>query len=148
MSNATALVVLSMVTSGLVLGLIFALVASGVTIVYGSIWLPNAANGQFFLLAALGCWSFVSWGFSLPTAIAAVLVLACSLPISYFLEATLVRRFYDVPDRNISYFVVTLGIPQDHGGAVLRHLWPLERSVQPAADLGGVTFIGPLPDSE
>ena len=61
MSSATLLVAISVVTTGLVLGVIFSLVAAGVTIVYGSIWLPNASNGQFFLTAALICWSFTTW---------------------------------------------------------------------------------------
>ena len=47
--SATLLVAISVITTGLVLGVIFSLVAAGVTIVYGSIWLPNASNGQFFL---------------------------------------------------------------------------------------------------
>ena len=55
--SASLLIFVSMVTTGLILGVVFALVAAGVTIVYGSIWLPNAANGQFFLLSALFCWS-------------------------------------------------------------------------------------------
>ena len=53
MSNATIIIALSTITTGIMLGAIFSLVAVGVTIVYGSIWMPNAANGQFFLLAAL-----------------------------------------------------------------------------------------------
>jgi len=143
-SSATLLIILSMVTSGIILGLIFALVASGVTIIYGSIWLPNAANGQFFLLAALGCWSFASW-LGLPTALAALLVLICSFPLSYFLETTLIRRFYDVPDRNIAYFVVTLGVTQILSGvsSVTYGRWSDQFSLPPV--VSGVTFIGPLP---
>ena len=53
LSDATLLVLASTVSTGLILGAIFALVAAGVTIVYGCVWLPNASNGQFFLLAAL-----------------------------------------------------------------------------------------------
>ena len=75
MSAATQILVLSTVTTGIMLGVIFSLVAVGVTIVYGSIWMPNAANGQFFLLAALFAWSAsVSWGLH-PAVAALVLVL-------------------------------------------------------------------------
>jgi len=74
MSNATIIIILSTVTTGIMLGAIFSLVAVGVTIVYGSIWMPNAANGQFFLLAALFAWTgSVSWG--LHPAAAALLVI-------------------------------------------------------------------------
>lgn len=72
MSDGTLIILLSTLSTGLLLGAIFALVATGVTIVYGSIWMPNAANGQFFLLAALFGWSMtVSWGIN--PALAAVL---------------------------------------------------------------------------
>ena len=53
MSESTLLIILSTVSTGLLMGAIFSLVAAGVTIVYGCVWLPNASNGQFFLLAAL-----------------------------------------------------------------------------------------------
>ena len=81
MSSAVLLVAISVITTGLVLGVIFSLVAAGVTIVYGSIWLPNAANGQFFLSAALICWSFATW-LAMPIWAAALLTLLVSLPIS------------------------------------------------------------------
>src|SRR5438876_12011752 len=111
MSDAATIILLSTVTTGLMLGVIYALVAVGVTIVYGSIWMPNAANGQFFLLAALLTWTLtVSRG--LHPAIAALLVVGASVPLSYLLEAVLIRQFYDVPNRNISYFVLSLGITQ------------------------------------
>src|SRR3712207_1385380 len=111
MSNATLIILLSTLSTGLILGSIFALVAAGVTIVYGSIWMPNAANGQFFLLAALFGWTLtVSWGIN-PIA-AALLVVGISVPLSYLIEILLIRRFYDVPNRNISYFVLSLGITQ------------------------------------
>jgi branched-subunit amino acid ABC-type transport system permease component len=144
MSSATLLVAISVVTTGLVLGVIFSLVAAGVTIVYGSIWLPNAANGQFFLTAALICWSFVTW-LTMPIWAAALLTLLVSLPISYFLEATLIRRFYDVPDRNIAYFVVTLGVTQILSGifSVTYGRWSDQFNLPPI--VSGITFIGPFP---
>jgi branched-subunit amino acid ABC-type transport system permease component len=144
MSSAALLVAISVITTGLVLGVIFSLVAAGVTIVYGSIWLPNAANGQFFLTAALICWSFATW-LTMPIWAAALLTLLVSLPISYFLEATLIRRFYDVPDRNIAYFVVTLGVTQILSGifSVTYGRWSDQFNLPPI--VSGITFIGPFP---
>jgi branched-subunit amino acid ABC-type transport system permease component len=144
MSSAALLVAISVITTGLVLGVIFSLVAAGVTIVYGSIWLPNASNGQFFLTAALICWSFTTW-LTMPVWAAALLTLLVSLPISYFLEATLIRRFYDVTDRNIAYFVVTLGVTQILSGifSVTYGRWSDQFNLPPI--VGGITFIGPFP---
>jgi branched-subunit amino acid ABC-type transport system permease component len=143
-TGAILLITISMVTTGLVLGVIFSLVAAGVTIVYGSIWLPNASNGQFFLTAALICWSFTTW-LAMPTWAAALLTLVVSLPISYLLEMTLIRRFYDVPDRNIAYFVVTLGITQILSGifSVTYGRWSDQFNLPSV--VSGVTFIGPFP---
>jgi len=58
--DSLLLLIASTVSTGLLLGAIFALVAAGVTIVYGCIWLPNASNGQFFLLSALVAWGLTS----------------------------------------------------------------------------------------
>ena len=57
MTDAQLLILLSTLSTGLILGAIFSLVAAGVTIVYGCVWLPNASNGQFFLLASLVAWT-------------------------------------------------------------------------------------------
>jgi len=144
MSDATLILVLSTITTGTMLGVIFSLVAVGVTIVYGSIWMPNAANGQFFLLAALFAWTAsVSWG--LHPAIAGLLVIGISVPFSYILEILLVRRFYDVPNRNVSYFVLTLGITQILAGifSVTYGTWSDQFQLPPIVP--GVTLIGPFP---
>jgi len=144
LSNAHIILLLSTISTGLILGAIFALVAAGVTIVYGSIWMPNAANGQFFLLAALFGWTMtVSWG--VHPAIAALLVIGLSVPLSYGLEYILVRRFYDVPNRNISYFVLSLGITQILTGifASTYSRWSDQYQLPPL--IKGVTFIGPFP---
>ncbi|HEX6979705.1 MAG TPA: branched-chain amino acid ABC transporter permease [Alphaproteobacteria bacterium] len=144
MSDATLIMLLSTLSSGLMLGVIFSLVAVGVTIVYGSIWMPNAANGQFFLLAALFIWSVsVSWG--VHPALAALLVIGASVPLSYLLEITLIRRFYDVPNRNISYFVLSLGITQILAGlfSITYGVWSDQFQIPPLVP--GVTFVGPFP---
>ena len=145
MRSATLLVAISVITTGLVLGVIFSLVAAGVTIVYGSIWLPNASNGQFFLTAALICWSFTDLAghAGLGRGVARHYWSACRSAIS--LEATLIRRFYDVPDRNIAYFVVTLGVTQILSGifSVTYGRWSDQFNLPPI--VSGITFIGPFP---
>ena len=146
MSSATAIILLSTISTGLITGAIFSLVASGVTIVYGSIWLPNAANGQFFVLAALLAWTLsVSWG--LNPVVAAAFVIAGSVAFSYLLEVLLIRRFYDNPNRNISYFVLSLGITQIMSGlfAITYGQWSDQFQLPPL--VAGITFIGPFPIS-
>ncbi len=143
MSDATLLVLASTVSTGLILGAIFALVAAGVTIVYGCVWLPNASNGQFFLLAALAAWSLVGFGWA--SALAVIGVLALGVVLSLLLEWVLIRRLYDVPNRNVAYFVVTLGLTQIMSGifAMTYGRWSDQFTLPPIAQ--GITMIGPFP---
>lgn len=143
MTDATLLVLASTVSTGLILGAIFALVAAGVTIVYGCVWLPNASNGQFFLLAALAAWSFTSSGWG--SALAIIAVLALGILLSMLLEWVLIRRLYDVPNRNVAYFVVTLGLTQIMSGifSMTYGRWSDQFTLPPL--VSGVTMFGPFP---
>lgn len=143
MSDATLLILASTVSTGLILGAIFALVAAGVTIVYGCVWLPNASNGQFFLLAALVAWSLTSAGWG--SALSIIVVLALGIVLSLLLEWLLIRRLYDVANRNIAYFVVTLGLTQIMSGifSMTYGRWSDQFTLPPI--VAGITMIGPFP---
>ena len=143
MSDATLLVLASTVSTGLILGAIFALVAAGVTIVYGCVWLPNASNGQFFLLAALVAWSMTSSGWG--SVLAIVAVLALGIVLSLLLEWVLIRRLYDVANRNVAYFVVTLGLTQIMSGifSLTYGRWSDQFTLPPI--VAGITMFGPFP---
>ena len=142
--DALLLLIASTVSTGLLLGAIFALVAAGVTIVYGCIWLPNASNGQFFVLSGLVAWGLTSsYGFN--SFAACLIVLAASILLSLLFESLLFRRLYNVPDRNISYFVITLGLTQVMSGvfSMTFSKWSDQFSLPPL--IQGVTMIGPFP---
>ena len=143
MSDATLLVLASTVSTGLILGAIFALVAAGVTIVYGCVWLPNASNGQFFLLAALVAWSMTSSGWG--SVLAIIAVLALGIVLSLLLEWVLIRRLYDVANRNVAYFVVTLGLTQIMSGifSLTYGRWSDQFTLPPI--VAGITMFGPFP---
>ena len=147
MSDANLLILLSTLSTGLIMGAIFSLVAAGVTIVYGCVWLPNASNGQFFLVAALLVWTFTSslgWG-SLAASIAVILL---GIAAAFLLEWILIRRLYDTPNRNVAYFVVTLGMTQIMSGifSLTYAKWSDQFSLPPI--ISGMTMIGPLPVSD
>lgn len=144
MSDTFLIIALSTLTTGLILGLVFALVAAGVTIVYGSIWMPNASNGQFFLLSALLTWQ-ISTGYGLHPLLAFLIVTAASIPLSLALEMTLIRRFYDVQDRNIAYFVLSLGFVQILSGLFSTTYGRMADQYNLPPLIPGVTFIGPFP---
>lgn len=144
MSTTFLIIALSTISTGLILGLVYALVASGVTIVYGSIWMPNASNGQFFLLAALFSWQLSTW-YGINPLLCLIIVMAVSIPISWALETTFIRRFYDVPDRNIAYFVLSLGFVQVLSGIFSNTYgkWSDQYTLPPM--VSGMTMIGPFP---
>jgi branched-subunit amino acid ABC-type transport system permease component len=144
MSDIFLIIALSTLTTGLILGLVFALVAAGVTIVYGSIWMPNASNGQFFLLAALLMWQISTW-YGLHPLPAFLIVTAASIPLSLALEMTLIRRFYDVQDRNIAYFVLSLGLVQILSGLFSTTYGRMADQYNLPPLIPGVTLLGPFP---
>ena len=132
MVDPNLLIGLSMLTTGLVLGAIFALTAAGVTIVYGCIWLPNAASGQFFLLAPLVAWSLctaMGWPPILAVAGGAHRWRAVRVSARAPADPTLLRRAG-------SQYRVFRGHARHHPdpvGYLLDHLGPVERSVQHSA---------------
>ncbi|CAM5182281.1 Branched-chain amino acid transport system permease protein OS=Castellaniella defragrans OX=75697 GN=HNR28_002067 PE=3 SV=1 [Castellaniella defragrans] len=146
MSDASLLILLSTLSTGLIMGAVFSLVAAGVTIVYGCVWLPNASNGQFFLIAALIAWTFTtSLGWTSLAAAGAVVVLG--LVLAVILEWVLIRRLYDTPNRNVPYFVMTLGMAQIMTGifSLTYGKWSDQFSLPPVID--GITMLGPFPIS-
>jgi branched-chain amino acid transport system permease protein len=144
MSDSGLLVLLSMLTTGILLGLIFALVASGVTIMYGCIWLPNASNGQFFVLAGLLAWTLTT-DFQWTVSAAALAIVLVAGALAWLLEFALIRRLYDSPNRNIDYFVLTLGLTQIITGVFsLTYSRYSDQYILPPI-VQGMTFIGPMP---
>jgi len=144
MSDATVLVLVSMLTTGVLLGLVFALVAAGVSIMYGCIWLPNASNGQMFVLAGLLAWSLTNdlhW--SILAASLAVLVAGGIM--AWVLEFTLIRRLYEAPNRNIDYFVLTLGLTQIISGIFSVTYARYNDQFELPKIIEGITFLGPMP---
>lgn len=144
LSDSTVLILVSTLVTGLILGSIFSLVAAGVTIVYGCVWLPNTSNGQFFLLAGLLTWSLTQshgWGILA----AAIGVIFISIIFGLILEYVLIRRLYDTPNRNVAYFMVTLGLTQIMSGvfSMTYSKWSDQFSLPPIVE--GITMIGPFP---
>jgi len=146
MSDSTLLIILSTLSTGLIMGAIFSLVAAGVTIVYGCVWLPNASNGQFFLLAALMAWTLtLSYGWS--TLVASLIVVVLGVLLAVVLELVLIRRLYNAHNRNVAYFVITLGMTQILSGvfSLTYAKWSDQFSVPPVIE--GITMLGPFPIS-
>ncbi len=83
--------VLQLLLNGLILGLIYALVAMGLSLIFGVLEIVNFAHGEFYMLAAMGCYfltagaGFGYWG-------AVVAVTAVSVCVGFVLYEVLLRR--------------------------------------------------------
>ena len=101
---------LSQAFNGLALGSLLALVASGLTIVLGTLGVLNFAHGALFMVGAYA--AFVLVGAGLPYLVAVGGACLVMLAIGLLLEWGLIRRFYHRPHED--QILVTFGI-----GAVL-----------------------------
>lgn len=97
---------LSQAFNGLALGSLLALVASGLTIVLGTLGVLNFAHGALFMLGAYAV--FVLVGAGLPYLVAVAGACVVMLAIGLLLEWGLIRRFYHRPHED--QILVTFGI--------------------------------------
>ncbi|MDR2123550.1 MAG: branched-chain amino acid ABC transporter permease [Desulfovibrio sp.] len=94
--------ILQILLSGLVLGLIFSLVAVGLNVIFGVMDIVNFAHGEFLMISMYICyWLFIWFGlsplFSLPLCIAALFLLgvgAYKLLISRILSAPMLTQIF------------------------------------------------------
>lgn len=74
---------LQQVINGLQLGMVYALIALGYTMVYGVVKLINFAHGDVFMVGAfIGYFGFTFWGLSLPASILLAMVVCAVLGIT------------------------------------------------------------------
>lgn len=97
---------LSQAFNGLALGSLLALVASGLTIVLGTLGVLNFAHGALFMLGAYAAFALLGAGFPFLLAVAGAA--AIMLAVGLALEWGLIRRFYHRPHED--QILVTFGI--------------------------------------
>ena len=140
-------IAVAVISNGLTIGLIYSLAAAGVTILYGSIWMPNASNGQFFALGGIFFWlgiRLLGVGRSAYPALAlGTLLLAAG--VALLLEAALFRRFYDRADRNYIYFILTLGLAQVMSGFFSVTVGPISDAYAVPQVVPGILMVAGSP---
>ncbi len=97
---------LSQAFNGLALGSLLALVASGLTIVLGTLGVLNFAHGALFMVGAYA--TFALMGAGLPFVVAVLLTCAGMVVLGLLLEWGLIQRFYQRPHED--QILVTFGI--------------------------------------
>ena len=106
---------LSIIVSGLLMGAIYALLAGGLTLIWGVMRIINLAHGEFLMLGAFATWYFAGSGLvpllALPVIAPAFFVLGVAV---YLL---VIRRIVDAPELmsllltfGLSIFILNVGV--------------------------------------
>lgn len=104
--------------NGLVLGAGYALVAVGLTVIFGTLHIVNFAHGAFFALGAYAVLQFEAWG--LPYLLALPLAVVAVAAAGAVIEYTIARKaLYDRPE--YGSIIVTFALSQAIVAAIV--LW-------------------------
>jgi branched-chain amino acid transport system permease protein len=124
--------------NGLVLGALLALVASGLTIIYGTLGVLNLAHGAMFMLGGYAGWLAYSYTGSFVAAVLAGAIFV--MIVGVLVERIIIRHFYNRPHED--QLLVTFGLGIVFVETVRFFFGSLSKSVPPPAPLVGITPLG------
>src|SRR5262245_13032891 len=124
--------------NGLVLGALLALIASGLTIIYGTLGILNLAHGAMFMLGGYSGWVAYSYTGSFIAAVIAGSLFV--LVVGVLMERTIIRYFYSRPHED--QLLVTFGLGIVFVEAARCFFGSLSKSVPPPPPLVGITPLG------
>ncbi|HVJ10421.1 MAG TPA: branched-chain amino acid ABC transporter permease, partial [Burkholderiales bacterium] len=128
----------SQLFNGLALGALLALIASGLTIIYGTLGVLNLAHGAMFMLG--GYAGYVAWqatGSFLVAVVAGTLALGV---LGIVMERLIIRYFYARPHED--QLLVTFGLSIVFVEAVRWYFSSDSKTVQAPALFQGITNMG------
>lgn len=131
-------VLVSQVANGLVLGVIYVLIAVGLSITFGLLGVINFAHGAFFALGAYVAWQLYQL-FGWPAVILAPPIVGL---VGMAVEVTIIRRLYGKEPllSLIVTFALALLIE-----ACIRYVWGADgKPFNPPPGLAGIVELGPL----
>lgn len=124
--------------NGIGLGLLYFLLAAGLSIIFGLLRFVNFAHGAFYLLGAYFTYALVEIGLGFWAALMVVpIAVGC---IAAAAEATLLRRIYNLP--HSMHILVTIGFALVAQELVIIIWGPLGGNVAPPEPFGGVFVLG------
>jgi branched-chain amino acid transport system permease protein len=124
--------------NGLVLGALLALIASGLTIIYGTLGVLNLAHGAMFMLGGYAGW--VAWTYTGSFLLAVVAGAVFVMLVGVVMEQLIIRRFYDRPAED--QLLVTFGLGIVFVEAVRFGFGSLSKTLPPPSALVGITPLG------
>lgn len=105
----SARLVVEQLFNGLVLGSMYALMASGLSLTWGSLKMLNFAHGEFYMLGGYAIYFlFAVLGFPAPLAV--LLAMAVVMVVGAFVEQLVINPLLDKPGWEVSPIIATLGI--------------------------------------
>jgi len=131
-------VYLLQVVNGIGIGMLYFLLAVGLSIIFGLLRFVNFAHGAFYLLGAYFCYQAVQWGMDFWLTLAVVPPLVGVL--AWAAERLLLRRVYDKPHE--FHILVTVGLALMLQEAVIIAWGPLGSNVATPDALQGVVMWG------
>jgi branched-chain amino acid transport system permease protein len=124
--------------NGLVLGALLALIASGLTIIYGALGVLNLAHGAMFMIG--GYAGFVAYEYTHSFAIAVIAAALFSMLLGVVTERLIIRHFYNRPHED--QLLVTFGIGICFVEITRYFFGSLSKVVPPPKALTGITSLG------
>ncbi|MCC8965167.1 branched-chain amino acid ABC transporter permease [Bradyrhizobium sp. Pear76] len=107
---------LNVLASGILLGLVYGLVALGLTIIFGVMRVVNFAHGEMVVFGVyIGYWTVRLW--NVPIIVAAAIAAVVMFAFGYLLEALIVKRFVNRPHHY--QFIVFIGLSLLFSGTLL-----------------------------
>ncbi len=122
--------------NGLVLGALLALIASGLTIIYGMLGVLNLAHGAMFMLGGYGGWVAYAYSGSFIAAVIAGSLFV--MLVGVLMERLIIRHFYSRPSED--QLLVTFGLGIVFLETARFFFGSLSKSVPPP--LVGITPLG------
>src|SRR5262249_224042 len=124
--------------NGLVLGALLALIASGLTIIYGTLGVLNLAHGAMFMLGGYAGWLAYTYTDSFVSAVLAGTIFVMIVGVA--VERVIIRYFYKRPHED--QLLVTFGLGIVFVEAVRFFFGSLSKAVPPPPALTGITPLG------
>jgi branched-chain amino acid transport system permease protein len=124
--------------NGLVLGALLALIASGLTIIYGTLGVLNLAHGAMFMVGGYAGVVAYQYTGSYLVAVAAGSLFVMALGV--LMERVVIRHFYDRPPED--QILVTFGLGIVYVELVRLTFGSLSQSMPPPSWAAGITSLG------
>lgn len=124
--------------NGIGLGMLYFVLAVGLSIIFGLLRFVNFSHGAFFLLGAYGCYQLVQMGldFWLVLIVSPLVVAA----LAWVVETYIFRKVYHLPHE--MHILITVGLAMVIQEAVILQWGPVGANVAPPDLLQGVVIWG------